>query len=127
MQKFLWLGDFSQEEAGAFLDALELQGGPRVTPEERQEVYSRVGTRASMLADLANIPAAIERKGTPAERLYGALVPGTVTQVTNFLDPLLEPKRYSERLRLLQDLLDGKSTHRSHACIGRCGVAVKRA
>jgi len=126
-QSLLWLGDFSQQEADAFLDALEMQGGPRVTPEERLEVYSRVGTRAATLAKLSHVPAATEKKGTPAERLYGALVPGAVSQVTNFLDPLLEPKRYSERLRLLQDLLDGKSTHRAHACIGRCGVAVKRA
>jgi hypothetical protein len=127
VQSFFWLGDFTQEEADAFLDALEMQGGPRVTPEERLEVYSRVGTRAATLAKLVNIPTATERKGTPADWLCDKMAVGVETQVTNFLDPLLEPKRYSERVRLLQDLLDGKSTHRAHACIGRCGVAVKRA
>ncbi len=108
------------------MDAQELQGGPRVTPEERQEVYSRVGTRAATLADLANLPAATERKGTPADWLCHKLALGVGTQVKQFLDALLEPERYSDRVRLLQDLLDGKSTHRSHACFGRCGVAVKR-
>ena len=130
MQSFLWLGDFSQQEADAFLDAQEMQGGSRVTPEERLEVYSRVGTRAAMLADLVDLvslPAATERKGTPADWLCDRMAVGVETQVTNFLKPVLDPASHPERVRLLQDLLDGKSTHRSHACIGRCGVAVKHA
>ena len=127
MQSFVWLGEFTQQEADAFLDARELRGRPRVTPEERHEVYSRVGTRAATLKKLAKVPAATERKGTPADWLCDKMAVGVTLQVKNILNPLLEPKRYSERVRLLQDLLDGKSTHRSHACIGRCGVAVKRA
>jgi len=127
VQSFVWLGEFTQQEADAFLDARELRGRPRVTPEERHEVYSRVGTRAATLKKLAKVPAATERKGTPADWLCDKMAVGVTLQVKNILNPLLEPKRYSERVRLLQDLLDGKSTHRSHACIGRCGVAVKRA
>jgi hypothetical protein len=130
VQSFLWLGDFSQEEADAFLDALEMQGGSRVTPEERLEVYSRVGTRAAMLADLVDLvslPAATERKGTPADWLCDRMAVDVETQVINFLKPVLDPASHSARVLLLQDLMDGKSTHRAHACIGRCGVAVKRA
>ena len=130
VQTYLWLGNFTEQEADAFLDTLELRGGPRVTPEERREVYSRVGTRAVVLESLTYLPAATERKGTPADWLYEALAPDADTQVKQFLDPLLEPARHSERVRLLQDLLDGKSTHRAPCpwcSIGRCGVVVQRA
>ncbi len=93
------------------MDALELPGGRKLTPEERREVYSRVGTRAVALANLANLPAATEWMGTPAEWLYEPLARDAETQVTQFLDPLLEPARHRERVRLLEDLLAGKSTH----------------
>jgi len=115
-QSFLWLGDFSQEEADAFLDALEMQGGSRVTPEERLEVYSRVGTRAAMLADLVDLvslPAATERKGTPADWLCDRMAVDVETQVINFLKPVLDPASHSARVLLLQDLMDGKTvTHK---------------
>jgi hypothetical protein len=127
VQSFVWLGDFTQQEADAFLDARELRGRPRVTPEERHEVYRRVGTRAATLKKLAKVPAATERKGTTADWLCDKMAVGVETQVTNFLKPVLDPASHPERVRLVQDLLDGKSTHRSHACIGRCGVAVKHA
>jgi len=86
-----------------------MQGGPRVTPEERLEVYSRVGTRAATLAKLVNIPTATERKGTPADWLCDKMARGALTQVKNFLKPVLDPASHSERVRLLQDLLDGKT------------------
>ena len=131
VQSFLWVEDFTEQEADAFLDTEELQGGSRVTPEERREVYSRVGTRAAMLGSLARgLPAATERKGTPADWLYDSMALCAVTEVQCFLHPHREPARHRERVRLLQDLLDGKSTHRAPCpwcSIGRCGVVVQRA
>ena len=80
-------------------------------------MYSCVGTRAATLAKLASLPAATERKGTPADWLRHSLEQAVTSQVKAFLKPVLDPASHSERVRLLQDLLDGKSTHPAHACI----------
>lgn len=119
LQTFLWLGDFSRQEADQFLDGLLGQGV--LSQSDRNEVYDVVGTRPGTLQLLLQqFPDARHADATltPASWLLKEALPGAEEEVKRFMSPeyasgaqhAIPEIRRAERLQLLKDLARGKGT-----------------
>ncbi len=120
MQKFLWLGDFTREEADQFLDGLLGKDVP--TPAERKEVYDVVGTRPAMLQNLNQFADAKRADPTlnPARWLCEAALPAAKQEVNRFMSSNLDTPEgmpWAKRIQLLKDLARGKGTE-CFLCLG---------